>query len=194
MTERRRFALLDRDGTINVEVDHLEDPDRLVLIPGSAAAIRRLREMGLGIAIVTNQAQVGRGLLSPDQLTRIHERLRSMLAEQDATVDTVLYCPHLPQDGCDCRKPLPGMALEAAERFGFDPAESFVVGDHAGDMGMGRAIGATTILVLTGHGNLERDRATGMADHIVQDLGAAVAIIAGIVAPGTGAAQTQETA
>ena len=189
----RRFALVDRDGTINVEVDHLEAPDQLVLIPGSAAAIRRLRELGLGIAIVTNQAQVGRGLLSPDQLDRIHDRLRSVLAEQDATVDAVLYCPHPPEDGCDCRKPLPGMALEAADRFGFDPAEAFVVGDHAGDMGMGRAIGATTILVRTGHGEHERARAQGMADHVVADLGAAVAIIAGIVAPGIGVARTQET-
>lgn len=193
MTSRRRFALLDRDGTINVEVDHLDEPDRLALIPGSAAAIRRLRALGLGIAIVTNQAQVGRGLLGADQLARIHERLRSMLAEQDATVDAVLYCPHPPEDGCDCRKPLPGMALEAVDRFGFDPAEAFVVGDHAGDMGMGRAIGATTILVLTGHGEHERTRAEGMADHVVPDLAAAVAIIAEIVAPGSGAARTRET-
>ncbi|HEY6566576.1 MAG TPA: HAD family hydrolase [Actinomycetota bacterium] len=188
----RRFALLDRDGTINVEVDHLDEPDQLELLPGAAAAIRRLRELGLGIAIVTNQAQVGRGLLTPDQLTRIHERLRSMLAEQDATVDAVLFCPHPPEDGCDCRKPLPGMAVEAADRFGFDPAEAFVVGDHASDMGMGRAIGARTILVLTGHGAHERARGGAIADHVVADLAAAVDIIAGIVAPGPGAARTRE--
>jgi D-glycero-D-manno-heptose 1,7-bisphosphate phosphatase len=83
--------------------------------------------------------------------------------------------------------------LEAAERFGFDPAAAFVVGDHAGDMGMGRAIGATTILVLTGHGEHERVRAGAAADHVVADLEAAVAIIAGIVAPGAGAARTRET-
>ena len=124
MSEARRFALLDRDGTINTEVDHLSDPDELVLIPGSAAAIRRLREdLGLGIVVVTNQANVGRGLLSTGQLDAIHERLRSMLGVEGATVDAILACPHAPEDDCACRKPRPGMALEAAERFGFDPAD-----------------------------------------------------------------------
>ena len=64
----------------------------------------------------------------------------------------ILHCPHAPEDGCDCRKPAPGMALDAATRYGFDPADAFVVGDHTGDAGMGRAVGATTFLVLTGHG------------------------------------------
>jgi len=72
-TERRRFVLLDRDGTINEEVGHLADPDELRLIPGSADAIRRLRDLGLGIVVVTNQANVGRGLLPPVELERVHE-------------------------------------------------------------------------------------------------------------------------
>ena len=182
MSEARRFALLDRDGTINTEVDHLSDPDELVLIPGSAAAIRRLREdLGLGIVVVTNQANVGRGLLSTGQLDAIHERLRSMLGVEGATVDAILACPHAPEDDCACRKPRPGMALEAAERFGFDPADAFVVGDHAGDVGMGRAVGATTFLVMTGHGPAEVERAREDADHVVPDLAAAVDIIAGLV-------------
>jgi D-glycero-D-manno-heptose 1,7-bisphosphate phosphatase len=182
VSEARRFALLDRDGTINTEVDHLSDPDELVLIPGSAAAIRRLREdLGLGIVVVTNQANVGRGLLSTAQLDAIHERLRSMLAAEGAAVDAILVCPHAPEDDCACRKPRPGMAHEAAERFRFDPAEAFVVGDHAGDVGMGRAIGATAFLVMTGHGPAEVERAREDADHVVLDLAAAVDIIAGLV-------------
>jgi D-glycero-D-manno-heptose 1,7-bisphosphate phosphatase len=182
VSEARRFALLDRDGTINTEVDHLSDPDELVLIPGSAAAIRRLREdLGLGIVVVTNQANVGRGLLSTGQLDAIHERLRSMLAAEGATVDAIFVCPHAPEDDCACRKPRPGMALEATERFGFDPADAFVVGDHAGDVGTGRAIGATTFLVMTGHGPAEVERAREDADHVVPDLAAAVDIIAGLV-------------
>jgi D-glycero-D-manno-heptose 1,7-bisphosphate phosphatase len=182
VNEARRFALLDRDGTINTEVDHLSDPDELVLIPGSAAAIRRLREhLGLGVVVVTNQADVGRGLLSAGQLDAIHERLRSMLAAEGARVDAILVCPHAPEDACACRKPRPGLALEAAERFGFDPEEAFVVGDHAGDVGMGRAIGATTFLVMTGHGPSEVERAREDADQVVPDLAAAVDIIAGLV-------------
>jgi D-glycero-D-manno-heptose 1,7-bisphosphate phosphatase len=177
----RRFVLVDRDGTINEEVDHLDDPDHLALIPGSAAAIRRLREIGLGIVVVTNQAQIGRGLLSEERLAAIHERLNSLLAADGAEVDAILHCPHPPEDGCDCRKPAPGMALEAAARFGFDPGRAFVVGDHAGDVGMGRAVGATTFLVLTGHGTEERARAEGSADHVVADLAGAADIITSLV-------------
>jgi D-glycero-D-manno-heptose 1,7-bisphosphate phosphatase len=174
-------VLLDRDGTINEEVDHLDDPDDLVLMPGSAAAIRRLREIGLGIVVVTNQAQIGRGLLTEERLTSIHERLTALLATEGAEVDAILHCPHAPEDGCECRKPGTGMAREAATRFGFDPGRAFVVGDHAGDVGMGRAVGATTLLVLTGHGVEERAQAAGLADHVVADLEAAADIITSLV-------------
>lgn len=179
----RRFVLLDRDGTINEEVDHLDRPDELVLIPGAADAVRRLREIGVGIVVVTNQAQIGRGLLTEDQLTAIHERLTTMLGAEGAAVDAILHCPHAPEDGCECRKPGTGMALEAAARFGFDPGRAFVVGDHAGDVGMGRAVNAITFLVLTGHGVVERTRAEGefLADHVVADLAAAADIITSLV-------------
>lgn len=177
-TGRRQFALLDRDGTINEEVGHLADPSDLRLIPGAADAIKRLRGLGLGVVVVTNQANVGRGLLALEDLERIHARLREMLADQGAGLDAILHCAHTPEDGCRCRKPAPGMALDAAARFGFDPADGFVVGDHAGDVGMGRAVGATTFLVLTGHGAEEQATAGDDADHVVADLAAAADIIA----------------
>jgi D-glycero-D-manno-heptose 1,7-bisphosphate phosphatase len=175
----RRFVLLDRDGTINEEVGHLSDPSDLRLIPGSADAIRRLRSAGLGVVIVTNQANVGRGLLSTDALEEIHARLRTMLDAEGTQVDAILHCPHAPEEGCDCRKPAPGMAVDAAARFSFDVAQAYVIGDHAGDAGMGRAIGATTFLVLTGHGVEEREgvERDGLADHVVADLAAAADII-----------------
>ncbi|HUL84068.1 MAG TPA: HAD family hydrolase [Actinomycetota bacterium] len=181
----RRFALLDRDGTIIVERHYLDDPDQVELIPGAAAAIVRLREeLGFGVAVVTNQAQVGRGRLSLEQLDAVHARLKTLLATEGASLDGVFVCPHAPEEGCACRKPAPGMALEAAARFGFDPSLAFVVGDHPGDMGLGRAVGATTIFVLTGHGFDELPAAQGMADHVADDLPAAVAIIAALVADG----------
>ncbi len=181
----RRFALVDRDGTINVERDHLTEPDELELIPRSAEALRRMRdELDLGLVVVTNQAHVGRGLLTAERLEEIHARLCEMLRAEGASVDAIVHCPHRPEDGCGCRKPAPGMALEAAARFGFDPTQAFVVGDHAADVGMGRAIGATTVLVRTGHGAEEELRADGLADHVVTDLAAAVDIIATLIAEG----------
>jgi D-glycero-D-manno-heptose 1,7-bisphosphate phosphatase len=178
----RRFALVDRDGTINVERDHITDPGQIELIPGSAEALVRLREeVGMGIVIVTNQAHVGRGELSPADLDRIHERLLALLADEGAAIDAILHCPHAPDAGCACRKPAPGLALQAADRFGFDPSASVVIGDHAADVGLGRAVGATTFLVLTGHGQEERMAAEPLADHVVPDLAAAVDIIAALV-------------
>ncbi len=179
----RRFALLDRDGTIIVERNHLDDPEQVELIPGAAGAIVRLREdVGLGVVVVTNQAQVGRGLLSPARLDEVHVRLEELLREEGASLDGLFVCPHAPEEGCACRKPAPGMVLEAAARFGFDPSLAFVVGDHPGDMGLGRAVGATTIFVLTGHGAEELRAAEGMADHVADDLPAAADIIAALVA------------
>ena len=174
----RRFALVDRDGTINEERHHLARPDEVALIPGSAEALVRLRDLGLGVVVVTNQAEVGRGNLDPAELDRINGRLRALLADEGATVDAIEVCPHRPEDGCDCRKPKPGMALRAAARLGFDPGASVVIGDHLADLGMGRAIGATTILVRTGHGAAAEADASDLADHIVDDLAGAVAIIA----------------
>jgi D-glycero-D-manno-heptose 1,7-bisphosphate phosphatase len=180
----RRFVLVDRDGTINEERDHLRHADELVLIPGAAAGLARLRnELNTVIVVVTNQADVGRGILPVEELTRIHARLRSLLAAEGATVDAIEVCPHRPEDGCDCRKPAPGLALRAAARFGFEPAGAVVIGDHAKDMAMGRAIGATTVFVRTGHGNAEEAVAAPLADHVADDLGGAVAIIAGLMAP-----------
>jgi D-glycero-D-manno-heptose 1,7-bisphosphate phosphatase len=175
----RRFVLVDRDGTINEERHHLSDPDDLRVIPGAAAALVRLRdELGMGIAVVTNQAEIGRGNLSRQRLDEIHARLLELLAAEGATVDAIFVCPHAPQDGCGCRKPAPGLARQAADRFGFEPADAIVIGDHARDMGMGRAIGATTVFVRTGHGREEEAAAGPLADHVAEDLAGAVAIIA----------------
>ena len=173
----RRFVLVDRDGTINEEADYVLDPGQLRLIPGSAAALRELRALGLGIVVVTNQSPIGRGWLTRDGLDGIHEHLSALLAAEGATLDGYYVCPHAPDEGCDCRKPETGLALGAAAEHGFDPAESFVVGDHAGDVEMGRRIGARTILVRTGHGAEELVKAEPFADHIVDDLAAAAAII-----------------
>jgi len=177
----RRFVLLDRDGTINEERDHLADPDEVTLIPGAARAIRALRdELDCGVVCLTNQADVGRGRLPLSTLEAINARLEALLDADGARLDAILVCPHRPEDACGCRKPAPGLALDAATRFGFDPSSAFVIGDHAGDVGLGHAIGARTFLVLTGHGGEEVRQAGARADHVVPDLAAAVVIIASL--------------
>jgi D-glycero-D-manno-heptose 1,7-bisphosphate phosphatase len=174
MTVSKPFVLLDRDGTLNVEKHYLSDPDQLELYPGTGAALRRLREMGYGLAVLTNQSGVGRGYFGLDAVERVHERLREMLAAEGTSVDGIYICPHGPAEECDCRKPLPGLARQAMAAFGFDPRQAIMIGDKAADIGVGQAIGATTILVRTGWG-ADAEKARDCApDVIVDDLAAAV--------------------
>ncbi|HVP55163.1 MAG TPA: HAD-IIIA family hydrolase, partial [Candidatus Eisenbacteria bacterium] len=173
----RPYVLLDRDGTINVERDYLSHPDQLELLPGAIAGMKKLRAMGLGIAILSNQSGVGRGYFDLAQLERVHNRLRAMLGDADLAVDGIYHCPHLPEAACGCRKPETGMVARAAADLGFDPRRSFVVGDKRCDIDLGTRMGATTLLVRTGYGR--QSAADGVrADSIVQDLDEAAEVIA----------------
>jgi len=172
-----RFVLLDRDGTINEEIGYVLRPQELRLIPGSLEALRELQELGLGLVVVTNQSPIGRGTLTPEGLEAIHDRLRELLAQAGVTLDAIEHCPHRPEDGCACRKPGTAMVERASQRLGFDPARAWMVGDHESDMRLGRAVGARTILLLSGHGEQARDTAEAFADHVVADLREAAAVI-----------------
>jgi D-glycero-D-manno-heptose 1,7-bisphosphate phosphatase len=182
----RRFVLLDRDGTINEEIGYVLQPDELRLIPGAADAIRDLRALDLGVVVVTNQSPVGRGWITEADLVAIHDHLRELLRAAGTDVDAIEHCPHRPEDDCNCRKPRTGLVERAAADLGFDPAEAFVVGDHAGDMALGRAIGARTILVRTGHGEEELEAAHALADLVVADLAEAATAIRSEVLTGAG--------
>jgi len=174
---KRRFVLLDRDGTINEEIGHVLRPGELRLVPGALEALRELQDLGLGLVVLTNQSPIGRGTLTPEGLEAVHDRLRELLAEGGVALDGVEHCPHLPDEGCACRKPGTEMVDRAARAHGFDPSEAWVVGDHAGDMRLGRAVGARTILVLSGHGEEERAAAEPFADHVAADLREAASFI-----------------
>lgn len=171
----RRFALIDRDGTINVEKHYLSDPDQVELYPGVAAAIRRLNRLNLGVVIVTNQSGVARGYFHMARLEEIHTRLYALLEAEGAVIDGIYICPHGPDEDCTCRKPLPGMVEQAVADHHFDPSQAFMIGDKEVDVELGRAVGAATFLVRTGHGPKFVEGTK--ADHVVDDLAAAVKII-----------------
>ena len=155
---------LDRDGTINEEMDFITSAKELHLIPGSAEAIREANKLGFKVIIITNQSGVARGLLSEEQLLNIHKNLLDQLDDLDAHIDAIYYCPHHPEFGteryrmeCECRKPNKGMLSQAAKEFGLDLNRSFVIGDRMIDVQTANNAGAIPILVLTGYGKQELD-------------------------------------
>lgn len=179
----RPAVFLDRDGTLNREVDYLADPDDLELLPGVGAALRALADAGYLLCVVTNQSGVARGLLTEETLHRIHERLAEELRTFGVALDSVGYCPHHPTIGdapyvreCDCRKPAPGLLREACARFDVDVARSWTVGDSLRDLEAGAALGVRGLLVRTGKG-AEQEQAAGPEVEVVDDLTAAAARI-----------------
>ena len=176
-------VLLDRDGTLNVEVHHLSHPDQVALLPGAVEGLRALRSAGCRLVVVTNQSAVGRGYFDEARLAAIHDRLRALLAAQDVTLDAIYYCPHRPDDGCACRKPGPQLVERAAADLGFDPGRSFVVGDKPSDIDLGRGVGATTILVRTGYGAAHEAAGDAAPDFVVDDLRGAARVIIGAMRP-----------
>ena len=105
---RRRFAVLDRDGTINAEREYLSSPDQVELLPRVSEGLRLLRDLGLRMIVVTNQSGVGRGYYNMAQVEETHTRLRELLAADQVELDGIYVCPHAPEDGCNCRKPRTG--------------------------------------------------------------------------------------
>ena len=153
MSSSKPAILLDRDGVLNEDrVDFVKSLDELVILPGTGHAIAALNDAGFTVLVLSNQSCIGRGILTEDEVEAIHDELRQRLARYAATIDGFYICPHAPSDGCDCRKPAPGLLLQAAQEWGFDIAETWFVGDAARDVEAGRAAGCLTALVLTGKG------------------------------------------
>jgi D-glycero-D-manno-heptose 1,7-bisphosphate phosphatase len=166
-------VFLDRDGTINEEVEYLHNPEELRLIPDAAEAIHLLNQAKAPAILVTNQAGIGRGYYSEVAMQATHRELASRLAAGGAYLDAIYHCPHRPDEECDCRKPMPGMLKRAAEEHGIDLQRSFVVGDKVSDLEAGRRAGCRTVLVLTGYGPEEREALKSLdfqPDHIGVDL------------------------
>lgn len=163
-TAKKPAIFIDRDGVVIELIDYLNCIEQVKLVPGVADAIREVNRSGVPLVMITNQSAIARGLLTEAGLQDIHARLRGLLAEHSARIDAIYFCPHHPSLGnapyrrpCACRKPEPGMLLQAARDLDLDLSRSAIIGDHASDIEAGRRAGvARTLLVLTGHGEAAR--------------------------------------
>ena len=164
----RRGVFLDRDGTIIQERGYLSDPEELELIPGASRAIRLINLLGLPAVVVSNQSGVARGYVTLAQAEEINTRLRLLVEQEEGFLDGIYYCPHLPEDGCTCRKPAPGMLRQAAAELQVDLDNSYLAGDKAADIEAIHRVGGKGILVLTGYGREEQGGAA--PDFVAQDL------------------------
>lgn len=148
----KKAVLLDRDGVLTAETGaYITRPEDLKLVPGAAEAVARLHQAGWTVAVITNQAGVGRGYLTLEDLHAIHDKLRAEVAAAGGHLAGIFFCPHHPHAGCDCRKPLPGLLHQAASALDLDLSFCYLVGDSPRDIVAGEAVGCKTVLVLTGH-------------------------------------------
>jgi len=173
----RPAVFLDRDGTLNVEKGYVHRYSEWVWIPGAIEAIRRVNDAGYLAIVVSNQAGVARGLYTEAHIAVLHAQVAADAVQSGARIDAFYYCPHHPQFGtvrdCACRKPGPGMILQAQREHAIDLARSFMIGDKMSDIEAGRAAGVKSLLVSSGYGAGE-SAAAGPEVPVLPDVLAAV--------------------
>ena len=165
-------VFIDRDGTIIHDADYCSDPQQVKLFPRIAEALKRLKSHGFKLIIITNQSGIGRGFFSLEQYRAVEAEILRQLGND--LVDATYFCPHVPDDGCDCRKPESGMILQAAREHRVDLRRSFLIGDKESDAECGQNAAVRTIRVRTG---LDRETIDSVADWVAEDLPEAVEII-----------------
>ena len=143
---------LDRDGTLNEGVGYVNHPSRFRLFPWTVEAIRAIRDEGYLAVLITNQSGIGRGYFSEEMLLSIHADLKRLLESAGTALDGIYYCPHRPDEGCECRKPKPLMLRRAEGELGCDLSRSWIIGDNRSDLEAGWSVGARAALVRTGDG------------------------------------------
>jgi D-glycero-D-manno-heptose 1,7-bisphosphate phosphatase len=147
------LVILDRDGTINFDSDeYVKSAQEWTPLPGALEAIARLNHAGWHVVIASNQSGLGRGLFDIDALNAMHAKMNKLLAELGGRIEAIFFCPHRPDDNCPCRKPLPGLFEQIAERYGMSLQGVPCVGDSLRDLQAGAALGCQSHLVLTGKG------------------------------------------
>jgi D-glycero-D-manno-heptose 1,7-bisphosphate phosphatase len=172
---RAPATFVDRDGTIMQDADYCSDPKQVQIFPGVPEALRRLKSNGFKLIIITNQSGIGRGLFTIDQYRAVEAEVLRQLG--DGLIDSTYFCPDVPGQHSSCRKPAPGMILQAAREHKIDLARSFLIGDKEIDAECGRNAGVRTIRVQTGP---QRDMTSTIADWVAADLVEAAEIISDV--------------
>ncbi|MFC2009346.1 D-glycero-beta-D-manno-heptose 1,7-bisphosphate 7-phosphatase [Chloroflexota bacterium] len=147
---RNIAVFIDRDGTIAEDVNYCRRVEDFHILSTVPEAIKILNEKGYKVVLITNQSGIARGYFNEETLTQIHGKLKDELARYGAHIDAIYYCPHHPDEGCDCRKPGTALFRRAAEEMDIDFCCSFMIGDMQMDIDAGRALGCRTVLVTTG--------------------------------------------
>jgi histidinol-phosphate phosphatase family protein len=178
----RPAVFVDRDGTLvdDPPPGYLNDPERVALVPGTAAAINRLHSLGYLVVVVTNQAGIARGRVTWDQYHAVAKRMEDLLSAEGAYLEATYVCPHAPEiDGeCPCRKPAVLLYEQARDQLGIEFSRSYWVGDRITDLTPALTLGGRAILVLTGHGTDHRESALAQGFPVVADVAAAASAIA----------------
>lgn len=147
------LVILDRDGVINEDSDeYIKTPDEWIPIPGSLEAIAKLNQAGHQVVVATNQSGIARGLYTEAELGEIHQKMKAMLQQVGGHLDGIFYCPHHPDEHCDCRKPKPGLLRQIADQFHTDFKDALLVGDAKRDIDCAHAMHCRAVLVRTGKG------------------------------------------
>jgi D-glycero-D-manno-heptose 1,7-bisphosphate phosphatase len=171
-----RLIILDRDGVINVDSpDFIKSPDEWHVIPGSLKAIADLNRAGYHVCVATNQSGIARGYFDLATLAAIHDKMMEELAAVGGKLDAIFFCPHAPDDDCDCRKPKPGLYFQALNFFKLSPNEAIVIGDSLRDITAAQTAGCKAILVKSNKGNIAVSADVSVYENLKEAVGAIIA-------------------
>ena len=167
----KKAIFLDRDGTINIDPGYVNDPDQIVFIRGAKKAVKKLRDNGFLVFIITNQSGVGRGRITMEQLKAVNDKVIKEFKKDNIEIDGVFSCIHTPDDRCDCRKPSPKAVLDIAKQYEIDLGKSYFVGDKLSDVETGLNAGCRTVLLDTNfESTLKKEHNMLRPDCIVENL------------------------
>jgi len=166
------LIILDRDGVINIDShEYIKSPDEWIALPGSLEAIAKLHQAGHTIMVATNQSGLARGFYDHDTLEAIHEKMCGLVEANGGKITDIFFCPHHPEENCVCRKPLPGLLTQLADKYQADLSQALMIGDSMRDVQAAQAVGCSAALVRTGNGETAVTRGLGLENvQVYRDL------------------------